>query len=102
MARRKDDWQPNPACEAALGRVTRTAQICAASLFGEPACDDLAERLTPQAARQAAGMMYFLARISPDDIAALFAGPGSLADIAYTPFPPDHRPRGGLFRVAAG
>lgn len=99
MARKskRDDWMPNPDCEAAYARTLETAHICAAALFGEKPTDDPAANASPEAMMHAMGMMYFLLRIDPKDLAALYDGPGSLADFDYKPFPPGYWLKQGVF-----
>ena len=93
------DWSPNPDCEAAYGRILAIAHICAASLLGQKLTQDPARDASPMALLHAMGMMYFLCRIDPKDLAAISTGPGSFADFAYKPFPPNFRPNKPMFDV---
>ena len=99
MARKlkRNDWTPNPDCEAAYARAIETAHTCAAALFGEKPTDDPAANASPYALMHAMGMMYFLARLDPKDLAALSTGPGSFADFDYKPFPPGYWFKQGVF-----
>ena len=65
---------------AAYARAIETAHLAAASLCGEKPVADPARKASPRALFHAMGMMYFLARLNPRDMAALFTGPGSFAD----------------------
>lgn len=83
MARKnKPDIAMNPECNAALARVTKLADRLAAGLVGEelPACG---RPETAAASVLSSGMIYFLLRIDPADLHALFSDEGSLKRFAY-------------------
>lgn len=88
--------RPNAKAKAAFGRIHETALVCAASLFGDKPPADVKD-LSPEALRHAAGMMLFLTRIDPKDMAALVTGPGSFADFRYQPWPADFQAEKPLF-----
>lgn len=88
MSRRQKhpDWTPNPECDAAWTRAIATAHQCAAVLLGEEQTDEPQDDASPEALLYAIGMLFFLARLAPGDLAALCTGPGSLADLPLKPF----------------
>lgn len=93
----KAKWTPNPECQAAYGRVIKTAHIAAATLFGEKPAENPEENASSRAFLMAAGMIYFLLRIDPKDARALFVGEGSFGSLNYKPYPPGHWLRNGPF-----
>lgn len=104
MARKKrQDFTPDPECEAAFGRVVDTAHLCAATLFGEPRVDDPAKDASLRALLMAMGMVYFLLRIAPDDLRALLSQ-GGFGALDWKPFPPDYavHPNGPFADYLAG
>ena len=82
----------DPECEAALDRVTRLAHRCAATLFREK-LSSAGEVRTPHAWAMAMGMLYFLLRIGPADLHAIFLSDRSIGQFEFKPFPPDQPPQ---------
>jgi hypothetical protein len=90
MARKTmPEFTPDPEYEAAYCRAIDTADICAATLFGEKLVEDPARQASPRALMMAMGMIYFLLRLDPADLRALGAQDG-FGDLCWKPFPPDY------------
>ena len=87
------NWTPTPECAAAYARAIETAHLAAASLCGEKPVADPARKASPRVLFHAMGMMFFLARLDPRDMAALFTGPGSFADFDHKPLPLNRWPK---------
>lgn len=91
-------WNTTPAFEEAYDRLVRTSEICAAVLWGGEASDDPGSPQEMLALVTSKAMQYFLMRMDPRDVKALYDGPGTFADLAYKPFPRDFKPHGAAFR----
>lgn len=91
MSRRpRTDTPLNPETEAAYRNVLALAHRLAAGLVGEGGSigtDGTSD--APRAAALAAAMLYFVLRISPGDMRALFLDEGSMADFAFVPQGPE-------------
>ena len=91
MARKKKpDIELSPEAAAAYDRVVGLAQQLAAMLLGEE-LSAAGEVQTPHAAAIAMGMFFFLLRIGPDDLHALFFAEGSLNQCEFKPYPPGYK-----------
>lgn len=99
MARRskRPEWTPSPASEAAYDGILATAHRCAAALTGERPSENPGADASPQALMFAMGMMFFLSRIDPADLAAFTTGPGSIAELPFGEAPAPRADRASPF-----
>lgn len=95
--RKKPDWTPSPECETAYANAIGTAHLAAASLLGEKPVDNPERDASAAALKLAMAMMFFLLRLDPRDVGALYRGPGSLAEFDYKPFDRSRWPKKSVF-----
>src|SRR5689334_789428 len=90
MARKKhDEIDISPECDEAFERVVELADRLAVTLTGDP-CDPLSGApYTGRATAMSLGMIYFLLRIGPDDLHALFFAERSMSQFKFNPDIPD-------------
>ena len=91
MARKKKpDIELSPEAAAAYDRVAGLAHQLAAMLFGEELSPD-GEAAVAARSAMAMGMLFFLLRIGPDDLHALFFAEGSFNQCEFKPYPPGYK-----------
>jgi len=81
--RKKSDIDINNECQEAYARLVTLAHQIASTLTGDPISPETGQTQTARSLALAVGMLYFLLRIEPDDMKAVFFGERSLAQFPF-------------------
>ncbi len=81
--RKKSDIDISDECQEAYARLVTLAHRLAATLTGDAISPETGQTQTARSLALATGMLYFLLRIEPDDMQAVFFGDRSLAQFPF-------------------